>query len=67
MSETNSKSENKRIGWYVEVDSELYHEFCRLFPHRGAKAALTIAAIKHAIRVGPAALAKLYDVSEGGD
>lgn len=54
---------NKTVGWYVEVPRELYDEFCRLYPHKGSKNALTVAAIEHAIRCAPSVLARLYEDS----
>ena len=50
MTQRKSKQANT-IGWYVEVPAELYEAFSERFPYKGAKKALTVAAIQHALDV----------------
>jgi len=55
-----------KVGWYVEVDKKLRDNFDKAYPAKGAKAALTRAAIKHALRVMPKDLTTLYTGVEIG-
>jgi hypothetical protein len=42
-------SSKKNKGWYVELPADLVEAFDKAFPKRGAKTALTLAAVKQAI------------------